>query len=161
MRHGFKEVVRDLVHVHPGLSSDEYAQMALDRGLAHSDSANPVFSLQSTLRKEVREGRMPDIVARKVGGKLHYFPLGEESHANVSPTVIAGVKTPESVSLTVAVPHDIVDALDLLVDLHKVKNRSDALIRFARLGIEAKSSELDRAREFHQQTKRVRESFAL
>ena len=163
MRHGFKSVVRDLVRAHPGLSSDEYAQMALDKGLATSDSRNPVFSLQSTLRKEVRERRMPDVIARKVDGKLHFFPANQDPMVSVNDhaSAVSGMRAHESVSLTVLVPNDIVTVLDLLVELNKVRNRADALLRFVRIGLDAKRLELDRASEFNQRTKKTRESFSL
>ena len=67
----------------------------------------------------------------------------------------------ESVSLTVLVPNDIVTVLDLLVELNKVRNRADALLRFVRIGLDAKRLELDRASEFNQRTKKTRESFSL
>ena len=76
MKHGFKSIVRDLVFADPGHTAEEYARMALKKGLARSDSDDPVFSLQTTLRKEVREGRMPEMIAQKVNGRLHYFPVG-------------------------------------------------------------------------------------
>ena len=162
MRHGFKAVVGELVREHPGLSSDDYAKIALERGLVHSDSRNPIFSLQSTLRKEVREGRMPDIVARKVGGKLHFFPA---NHDGVIPAKSASstlnLKPDATASLTVLVPQEIVTELDLLVELGKARSRSEALMRFARIGIDSKRSVLDRARNVHEQTKRMRDNLPL
>ena len=74
MQHGFKSVARQIIEERPGLPADEYARIALQRGLCGSDSTNPVFSLASTLRKEYREGRMPDLRAEKVNGRLCFFP---------------------------------------------------------------------------------------
>src|SRR5437016_2488110 len=110
MQHGFKSIVRDLVRAHPGLSSDEYAIMALEKGLARSDSKDPVFALQSTLRKEVREGRMPDIIARKVDRKLHYFPANQSPSllAGTPPLPVANTEPQKTAQLTVLVPSDIV-----------------------------------------------------
>jgi hypothetical protein len=84
MKHGFKSIVRDLVFADPGHTAEEYAKMALERGLARSDSGDPVFSLQTTLRKEVREGRMPEITVQKVNGNLHYFPSGQNGNATAN-----------------------------------------------------------------------------
>jgi hypothetical protein len=162
VRHGFKAVVGELVRERPGLSSDDYAKIALERGLVHSDSRDPIFSLQSTLRKEVREGRMPEIVARKVGGKLHFFPANQDGATpakSASPAL--NLKQDFAASFTVLVPQEIAFELDLLVELGKAKSRSEALIRLARIGIDTKRSVLNRAREVHEQTKRMRDSLPL
>ena len=162
MRHGFKAVVGELVREQPGLSSDDYAKIALERGLVHSDSRDPIFSLQSTLRKEVREGRMPDIMSRKVGGKLHFFPANHDGvlPAKSGPSTL-NLKPDATASLTVLVPQEIGAELDLLVELGKAKSRSEALIRLARIGIDTKRSVLNRAREVHEQTKKMRDSLPL
>jgi hypothetical protein len=164
MQHGFKKIVVDLVRADPGHTPDYYARKAIDGGLAGSDSADPVFSLQTTLRKEVREGRMPDIIARKVDGKLHCFPSDQNGNVPAtggSPTVLGVRPSDAQVTLTVQVPHELIGELDLLVDLGKARSRPEALVRLARTGIKAKRQELDRAREFNQRTKEQRESFSL
>ena len=74
MKKGFKKVVPDLIARYPGCTAQEYAKMAIDQGLCSSDSQNSLFSLQTTLIKEYREGRMPQIKIVKVDGKTRYFP---------------------------------------------------------------------------------------
>jgi hypothetical protein len=63
-----------LVKGNPGMMSREIAGLALSRGLAHSDSKDPVTSLATSLAKEVREGRHKEIRAESVNGELRYYP---------------------------------------------------------------------------------------
>lgn len=74
---GFMAVALKLVKEQPGLSAEDYATMALDSGLATSNSKDPVQSLATTLMKQVREGKVSEIYTEKVAGKLRYFPTND------------------------------------------------------------------------------------
>ena len=52
-----------LVRERPGMTFREVSELALERGLAQSDSKDPVMSLATTLAKEIREGRQAEIRA--------------------------------------------------------------------------------------------------
>jgi len=74
MKNEFTEVVPDLITRYPGFTAKEYAKMAIAQGLCERDSQNSLLSLQATLIKEYREGRMPQIKIVKVDRKTRYFP---------------------------------------------------------------------------------------
>ena len=74
MKEEFTKVVPDLITRYPGCTAKEYAEMAIDQGLCDSDSQNSFLSLQASLIKEYREGRLPQIKIVKVDRKTRYFP---------------------------------------------------------------------------------------
>jgi hypothetical protein len=74
MQNDFNNIIQDLIANYPGCTAKEYAKMAVDQGLCNSDSYDVLFSLQTTLIKEYREGRMPQIKIVKVDRKTRYFP---------------------------------------------------------------------------------------
>ena len=75
MQNNFTNIVQDLIARCPGCTAKEYAKMLIDQGLFGSDSQNTLFSVQTTLIKEYREGRMPQIKIVKVDRKTRYFPV--------------------------------------------------------------------------------------
>ena len=77
----FTKIVPDLVTRYPGCTAKEYARMALDQGLCDDDPQNSFLSLQATLIKEYREGRMPQIKIVKVDRKTRYFPADNLKNA--------------------------------------------------------------------------------
>jgi hypothetical protein len=151
MQKGFKKVVVSLVKAHPGLTPVEYAEEALRSGLCGSDSKDPIFSLSTTLRKEVREGRMPQIKAIKARGKLRYFPTDYDVSQQVN-------LPKKDEPLTVLLPPDVVQAIDTFVELGNFANRVEGLVWLARQGIGANQRKLDNAEKVAQQIKRLKES---
>jgi hypothetical protein len=134
MQKGFKKVVKSIIQKKPGFTAREYAEIAVKQGLCGSDSKDPIFSLATTLMKEVREGRMLGIKAVKVEGKLHYFP---DNFDATSTTV-----SKENRALTVLLPPDVDKYVETLVEVGVSGTPSEALIRLAREGIKAKQQDL-------------------
>jgi len=151
---GFKKVVPGLIRANPGLTAEEYAKMALEQGLCSSDSKNPVFSLATTLMKEVREGRMQGVEARKVDGRLHFFPTNSQSKSQATPP-----KRDRAISIII--PSDIGEITDMLVEIEKFKNQSEALIWLMREGISAKERELEQAVKTIREIRRLKQSVVI
>ncbi len=149
MKKGFKKIVPDLIRANPGLTAKEYSKMAIDRGLSNSDSKDPVFSLATTLLKEVREGRMLGVKAIKSDGPLRFFI---DNHTSGVPS--ANQDKP----ITLLMPNDVGEATDTLVEISKFGNRSEALIWLAREGIKAKHLELRQLREGVEQIRQLKRS---
>jgi len=154
MQKGFKKVVVSLVRASPGLTPVEYAERALQSGLCGSDSKDPIFSLSTTLRKEVREGRMPEIKAVKANGKLRYFPVDYDTSQQVTPLK-------KDSALTILLPPDVAHMVDTLVELGRYANRGEGLIWLAREGIEANQQKLKNAEKVVQQIKGLKESIDI
>ncbi|MBM3118312.1 MAG: hypothetical protein FJ006_01940 [Chloroflexi bacterium] len=144
---GSKKVFPDLIRAKPGRTAREYANMALDQGLCGSASKDPVFSLATTLMKEVREGRMPGV--RASGRPMRFYP---DSHTSkVSPPNF-------DKPTTILLPTDISETINILVEVGKFENRSEALIWLAREGIKAKSLELAQVKKVVEQIKQLKQS---
>ncbi|MFH1088060.1 MAG: hypothetical protein V1737_05685 [Chloroflexota bacterium] len=151
MQKGFMKAVLPLIRANPGLSAEEYASIALERDPELSVSKNPNFSLSTTLRKEVREGRRPEIKAITVNGKLHFFPADYGTGQLVPP--------PRRDSTSrILLPPDVAQAADTLVELGKYANRGEALIWLAREGIKANQPKLKNAESALQQIRALKES---
>lgn len=155
MQKGFKKVAPDLIEANPWLTAPEYAKMALDQHLCSSDSRNPVFSLATTLMKEVREGRMPGIKAVKVNGRLHYGPAAQ------TPTNYSTMSSRRDIGVTVVLPPEVGQITDMLVELDEFRNRGEALIWLAQEGIKARDSKLQGFKIVHQQIKSLKQSISL
>jgi len=151
---GFKKVVLPLIRANPGLTAEEYASMALEQGLCDSDSKNPVFSLSTTLRKQVREGRMPEIKAIKVNGRLHFFPVGYGAGQQF------GLPKKDS-TVTILLPPDVGHTVDTLVELGSLPNRGEGLIWLAREGIKANQEKLKNAERVVGQIRGLKESVSI
>jgi hypothetical protein len=152
MKKGFKKVVPSLVQATPGLTDTEYAKIALDRGLCRSDSKDPIMSLATTMRKEIREGRMPGIKAVKVDGKLHFFPEKE-----IPKTALPNREKP----ITLLPPIEISEVADILIEVGKFENRGDAFIWLMHEGIKAKNLELAQAKQISEQIMRLKQSIPV
>jgi hypothetical protein len=74
MQNDFNNILQDLIARYPGCTAKEYAKMLIDQGLCDNGSWNTLFSLQTMLIKEYRDGRMPQIKVVKVDRKTRYFP---------------------------------------------------------------------------------------
>jgi hypothetical protein len=155
MQKGFKKVAPDLIQANPWLTPQEYAKMALDRHLCSSDSENPVFSLATTLMKEVREGRMPGIKGVKVNGRLRYGPAAQ------TPTNYSTTSSRPDIGVTVVLPPEVAQITDMLVEIEKFSNRGEALVWLAQEGITAREPELQGVKVAHQQIKRLKQSISL
>ena len=123
MKKGFSHgVAPDLIRERPGMTSRQVAELAMDRDLSSSDSkVAPVFSLSSTLAKEVREGRLPEVVARKERGVLRYYPAG----VGESGTGETSYESDGMVSIRL--PLEQIQIADQLVQVDKFGSRSEAL----------------------------------
>lgn len=149
MKKGFKKIIPNLVKANPGLTAKEYAKMALDRGLCISDSKDPTFSLATTLMKEVREGRMPGIKAIKGERPLRFYPDN-----NTSEVSLHNWDKP----ITVLLPTDVAEATDILVEVGRFGNRSEALVWLTREGIKAKNVEIVQAKKVAEQIAQLKQS---
>lgn len=144
---GSKKVFPDLIKAKPGLTAREYAKMALSQGLCGSASKDPVFSLATTLMKEVREGRMPGIRASE-------RPMRFYSDSHTSKVPPPNFDKP----MTILLPTDISETINRLVEVDKFENRSEALVWLAREGIKAKSPELAQVEKVAEQIKQLKQS---
>lgn len=152
MQKGFKHIVPDLIKKKPGLTAEEYAKIALDQGLCGSDSMDPKFSLASTLRKEVREGRLPSIRADTTQKPIRYYP---DDSSKVEPFI------KQDKPITFILLSDISEILDILLELNKFGNRSEALVWLAREGINAKSTELVQIRQVVKKINELKQSVSV
>jgi Arc/MetJ-type ribon-helix-helix transcriptional regulator len=147
---GFKEVVVRLIGESPGLAAEEYAVTALQRGLAGSNSKDPVQSLATTLAKEVREGRMLGIRAQREHGKLRYFPVDlrpdTSAHAN------------NGLRIEVSLRPDAARRVRDLVEIGRFSTPSEAVTYLLEEGVNAKQSALDRISGELEEIRRRKES---
>ena len=153
-QHGFKQIALDLVRQYPGQTPEEYAKMALDRGLCASDSKKPILSLSTTMRKEYREGRMPDIRSARVDGKLRFFPKNHLVNQRDIPFR-------PNVAITVVLPPEDSEIIDMLVEIGRFNNRSEALSWLVREGIKNKEGELNQARDVLNKIRQLKKSVPL
>jgi hypothetical protein len=133
------------------LAAEEYAAMALQRGLAGSNSKDPVQSLATTLAKEVREGRMPGIRAQSEDGKLRYFRV--DYRADTKAQRDNGLRIKE-----VLLPSDVARRVSDLVEIGRFSGPNEALIYLSQEGISAKLPVLDRIANELQEIRRRKES---
>jgi hypothetical protein len=102
-----------LVKGNPGMMSREIAGLALSRGLAHSDSKDPVTSLATSLAKEVREGRHKEIRAESVNGELRYYPkTGQQQKSPGGEEK----KDPPHIEIRVSLSQETIDIVVLLAE---------------------------------------------
>ena len=144
---GSKKVFPDLIKVNPGLTAKEYAKMALDQCLCGSASKDPVFSLATTLMKEVQEGRMPGVKASE--RPLRFYTAGSTQKVPLS-----NFDKP----ITILLPNDVSESIETLIEVNKFENRSEALVWLAREGIKAKSLELAQIKKVAEQIKQLKQS---
>ncbi len=151
MKHGFKAVAPEVIRERPGLPPEEYARMALERGLCGSDSKkDPVFSLATTLRKEVREGRMPGIRAEKINGRLCYFPVDHPSEPKTQPG--------NGLRVEVMLPPDAARRVTDLLDIEEFSSPSEAVVWLLQAGIKAKQPALNEIANELQEIRQRKES---
>ena len=152
MRKGFSHgVAPDLVRESPGMTSRQVAELAMSRGLSSSDAKDdPVFSLGSTLAKEVREGRLPEVVARKERGVLRYYPAGVgESGATSSDS---------HEMISVRLPQAQIQIADQLVQVDKFGSRNEALAWLVTEGIARNRDTVDKVNAAVQRIRAIKSS---
>ncbi len=150
MQRGFKAIVRQLIREKPGLTAMEYARMALQRRLCGSDSNDPEWSLGTTLAKEYREGRMPEIRAERVDGKLRYFPADR--------FVPYTTETKRDPRIEVALPPRIAKWIDVLLATEKFAGPGEAVIWLADEGIKSRRDSLAALENAMGEIKRMQQS---
>lgn len=110
---GFTKVAIELIQKHPGKTHDEYAKMALDKDPDLSRAINPIFSLASTLAKQVRDGQLENISRKYIEGKYRYFPKTKDQRSEIPATV--------------SLPFFALDRINNLIDLGLSKNKDNAV----------------------------------
>jgi hypothetical protein len=129
--------VVDLIKETPGLGHDDYARIALDRGLCGSVSKDPVFSLGSTLAKDVREDRLTGVKRLRIGGQYRYYPSDYNQGINDR-------RADAVLRFEVTVPDDLADDVKLLAEAKRNLTPSEALVWLAREGSKARRLDLDK-----------------
>jgi hypothetical protein len=158
---GFKKIAPDLIKANPGLTAKEYAKMALDRGLCGSGSIDPVFSLATTLMKEIRERRMPGIRVTTSERPQRFYPdnyASGETMKKKADDIMNKTLSNWDKPITILLPADVTQAMDMLVEVSRFGNRSEALIWLAREGIKAKNLELAQVKKVVEQIKLLKQS---
>lgn len=85
MPKGFMRVANQIISEHPeGLTMGEVAEEALHRDPSLSNARDPVFSLGTTLAKQVRMGWEPAIETRDTRRPIRYFPKRRSDRENGS-----------------------------------------------------------------------------
>jgi hypothetical protein len=82
--------------------------MALDQGLCGSASKDTVFSLATTLMKEVREGRMPGIGAS--GRTMRFYPA-----SSTSKVPLPNIDKP----MTILILNGVSESIETLIEVNK------------------------------------------
>ena len=158
---GSKKIFPSLINAKPGLTAKEYAAMALDQGLCGSASKDPVFSLATTLMKEVREGRMPDI---KVSGKPQRFYPNTCTSAETMKKA-ANEIVERSLSglgpVTVVPSAEIAQAIYMLVEVGRFGSRSEAFVWLAQEGVRAKNPELNKVKNVVEQIRQLKNTLPM
>ena len=160
MKKGFSHgVAPTLIAENPGMTASEVAERALSRGLAESDSSDPVRSLAATLAKEVREGRHKEVRADRASGVLRYYPISSGQPTGLdrgSPMVRTYEET-----VSIRLPREHVEIADLMVEVGKYKSRSEVLAWFVAEGINNKQSGIEEVKIAAEQIRAIKGSIAM
>ncbi|MBI2328099.1 MAG: hypothetical protein HYU85_00320 [Chloroflexi bacterium] len=146
MKRGFMELAVEIVKKYPGLTAQEVAEEALGSSSDLSDSKNPLQSLETTLDKQVREGREPRIIRERFEGKYRFFPATMSSASN----------SKENVLVQLSLPTQELKDIDNLVTVGKFENRSSAIRWLALEGIKANRAYLDKVADTKNQIERLK-----
>ena len=148
MKKGFMELVAScIIPEYPGWTAEEYAAEALGSGCISSDAKNPVQSLSTTLRKQVREGREPRIRAERIDGVYRYFPVSKSSASDSSN---------EDVVVQLSLSTQELGDIDNLVAVGKFDNRSSAIKWLVIEGIKSNRAYLDKVADARNQIERLK-----
>lgn len=121
MKREFMKWLRNYIEVCPGLTAEEYARDGYWEGYVKSDAKNgdQVFSLASSLMKQVRDGKEPHIRRERIGGKLRYFPsIGLSTAGNV---------VTEKIAFQISLSKQEWQSIDDLVSSGQFHNRNDVI----------------------------------
>lgn len=154
MKKGFTDTAVDLIHKQPGLTAQEYAEMALSLGLTSSDAQDPISSLANTLEKQVREGREKRVIRRRENGQYRYYPA---SYANGEPPM-SSAPTPAPVRIEISVPAELARTLDDLVEVRRFVNQSKAAAWLMDEGVTANDSYLKEVARIREEIDHLRGS---
>ena len=154
MQKGFSHgVAPDLIRERPGMTSRQVAELAMNRGLSSSDAKDdPAFSLGSTLAKEVREGRLPEVVVRKERGVLRYYPAA----GGESGTREASYDSDEVFSIRL--PRAQIQVADQLVQVDKFGSRNEALAWLIAEGVARNRDTVDKVKAAVQRITEIKSS---
>lgn len=146
MAKGFKAVVVDLIREDPGKTAFEYARMALTRGLWHSDATRvpPEFSGGTTLLKEYREGRMPEIIAKKAGGQTQFYPRDHEFEGG----------SDGSMTVQVQIPREVAEDLRRLIEVRDKTTPNDEVVWLLTVGWNAEKEHIKKLYDAWQEMRR-------
>ena len=147
---GFMKIAEALVKERPGLAAEEYARMALDRGIAQSNSKDPVQSLATTLMKQVREGRTTEIYADQVRGKLRYYPTGDLLNP-------PGRRLPHLLFTDVRMSPDTAKRVRTLLEVGLFANEKEAASWLLEEGVRAQRDTLDQIESQAEEIERRKE----
>ncbi|MCH7626022.1 MAG: hypothetical protein IIC83_08880 [Chloroflexi bacterium] len=153
-------VAPDLIAEKPEMTSSEVAEIALSRGLAESNSSDPVRSLGNTLAKEVREGRLKESVrAELVRGVLRYYPVSAGQPTGID--ISAPTTGPYEETVSIRLPKEHIEIADLMVEVGKYRSKSEALAWFVAQGIHNKQSVIAEVKKAAEQIRAIKGSIPL
>jgi hypothetical protein len=160
VRKGFSHgVALDLIRLHPGKTAKEYAILALEQGLADSDSKTPVQSLANTLEKEAREGRMFEVHRVRDGGVYRYYPADQMPSTGVFPkegdTAKGSIET-----ITIRLPREVIEIADLATEVGAQSTRNEATLWLCCEGIKSNNKRIDEMRQAAKQIHEIKQRFS-
>ena len=109
--------LRDYIRICPGLTAEEYAQDGYYEGYALSDATDQVFSLASTLMKQVRDGKELHIRRELIGDKYRYFPA----------IPLGTTVSSESIAFQISLSEQEWQSIDNLIADGKFSNRNQVV----------------------------------
>lgn len=125
---------------HP-LSSRELAKQMLDRKMVASASSDPVFSLSTTLDKNIRDGiyNQPKLVNVRddKGKRLIALPAWDGQVANTRES-----KSTTTTSLSVTISNDLIEQVRLAQQAGIGSTLDDAIVELVRRGLASASGEI-------------------
>lgn len=115
------------------MTSRELAKMALDRHMVVSNSKDPVFSLASTVEKNIRDGvyNHPALTfISSPAGRLVGLPGWEKVPPMHSPSL-----TPRTKEFTARIPEDLLDQIQLAVQAKLAESFDGTVAHLLRSGL--------------------------
>jgi len=121
MKKGFMKWLHGYIQDFPGLTAEQYAEDGYGYEYVESDAKGrdkeKVFSLASTLMKQVRDGKEPHIRRERIGKKYHYFPI----------MGVATKTSSENISFRISLSNKEWQTIDDLVSNGQFRNRSEVI----------------------------------
>lgn len=137
MKRGFMEVAVNLIFRCPGRTDEEYAKMALESNPDLSDAKDPIFSLKTTLAKQVRTKGEKRVTRERIDGKFLYSPSTTEPK-----------EPPKEILISISPDESAI--LDDLINTGWFKTESEAAQWLLREGINARKDDLHKIRGFNE-----------